>query len=331
MTGYVIRRVLQALLITIGVTLIVFILGHLLLPGGVARAILGPKATAPQIAAFNIANGLNQSLPVQYFDYLKELITGQCAQSTAGGQSCGHFGYSYHNGEDVGGLLESYLPKTLVLMGMAYAVAIIVAVPLGIYQAVRRNHVDDYVFTGASFVLYAMPVFWLGLILIVVFGVTLNWLPTEGPQGSSVLQFGDQLNAFILPVATLSLVTIALFSRYMRSSVIENMVQDYVRTARAKGASGTRVLYVHVLRNAMIPIVTLIGLTIGYIFAGALITESVFNYPGMGLFFWTSALYKDYPSMEAVIVVTGLATVLGNLVADLLYAVADPRVRYARR
>ena len=138
------------------------------------------------------------------------------------------------------------------------------------------------------------------------------------------------MSSLILPVATLALVTIASFSRYMRSSTLENMVQDYVRTARAKGASNSRVLFVHVLRNAMIPILTLIGLSVGYVFSGALITEALFNYPGMGYIFWNAALTQDYPIILGVIVVTGFATVLGSLMADIMYAIADPRVRYRR-
>ena len=194
----------------------------------------------------------------------------------------------------------------------------------------RRNKVDDYVLTGASFVFYSMPVFWLGIILIVVFSGLLHWLPANGPQGAYVTDDFSQLSALILPVITLALVTIASFSRYMRSATLENMVQDYVRTARAKGASNSRVLFVHVLRNAMIPILTLIGLSVGYIFSGALITEALFNYPGMGYIFWNAALAPDYPIILGVIVVTGFATVLGSLMADIMYAIADPRVRYRK-
>ena len=317
MLGYIIRRVLQAILITIGVTLIVFILLHVIPGGGVARAILGPRANAQQIAAFNHQNGLDQPLPVQYLTYLWQLAHG-------------NFGFSYKLNQNVGSLLVQYLPKTLLLLGLAYAVAIIVAIPLGIYQAVRRNKIDDYVLTGASFVFYSMPVFWLGIILIVVFSGALHLLPSEGPQGAYVTDDFSQLSGLILPVATLALVTIASFSRYMRSSTLENMVQDYVRTARAKGASNTRVLFVHVLRNAMIPILTLIGLSVGYVFSGALITEALFNYPGIGYIFWNAALTQDYPIILGVIVVTGFATVLGSLMADIMYAIADPRVRYRR-
>jgi peptide/nickel transport system permease protein len=317
MLGYIIRRVLQAILITIGVTLIVFILLHVIPGGGVARAILGPRANAAQIAAFNHENGLDQPLPVQYLTYLWQLAHG-------------NFGFSYKLNQSVGSLLVQYLPKTLLLLGLAYAVSVIVAIPLGIYQAVRRNKIDDYVLTGASFVFYSMPVFWLGIILIVIFSGALHLLPSEGPQGAYVTDDFNQLSSLILPVATLALVTIASFSRYMRSSTLENMVQDYVRTARAKGASNSRVLFVHVLRNAMIPILTLIGLSVGYVFSGALITEALFNYPGMGYIFWNAALTQDYPIILGVIVVTGFATVLGSLMADIMYAIADPRVRYRR-
>ena len=320
MLGYIVRRVVQSILITIGVTLIVFVLLQLLSAssGSVARAILGPRATAVQIAQFNHDNGLDQPWPLQYWTYLTQLAHFD-------------FGYSYNLNQSVGSLLAQDMPKTLLLLGLAYALAIIVAIPLGIYQAVRRNRIDDYIFTSVAFIFYSMPVFWLGIILIVIFAVTLHWLPALVPQVSSVTDlFPGQLPALILPVLTLALLEIALFSRYMRSSVLENMVQDYVRTARAKGASQSRVLFVHVLRNAMIPILTLVGLSIGYVFAGALVVESLFNYPGMGLLFWHSAQTKDYPVLLGVIVVTGVATVLGNLVADVLYAVADPRVRYAK-
>ena len=226
MLGYIIRRVLQAILITIGVTLIVFILLHLIPGGSVARNILGPRADAEQIAAFNHQNELDQPLPVQYLTYLWQLLHG-------------NFGFSYKLNQSVGSLLMQYLPKTLLLLGLSYIVAIAIAIPLGIYQAVRRNKIDDYVFTGASFVLYSMPVFWLGIILIVIFTFQLHWLPSEGPQGAFVTDDFGQLTSLILPVATLSLVEIASFSRYMRSSTLENMVQDYTRTARAKGASNS--------------------------------------------------------------------------------------------
>jgi peptide/nickel transport system permease protein len=330
--GYIVRRVLQSILIAIGVTLIVFVLLQLLSASGgsVARAILGPRATSVAIAQFNHDNGLDQPWPLQYWNYLGRL-TGLASVFAGHGWQGFDFGYSYNLNQSVGSLLGQDMPKTMLLVGLGYVVAIVVAIPLGIYQAVRRNKVDDYILTSTAFIFYSMPVFWLGIILIVIFAVTLHWLPALVPQVSSVTDlFPSQIPSLVLPVLTLALLEIALFSRYMRSSVLENMVQDYVRTARAKGASQSRVLFLHVLRNAMIPILTLIGLSIGYVFAGALVVESLFNYPGMGLLFWHSAQTKDYPVLLGVIVVTGVATVLGNLVADVLYAVADPRVRYAK-
>jgi peptide/nickel transport system permease protein len=316
MAGYIIRRLIQALFVTLLVTLGIFLLLHTL-PGGAARAILGPRANAAQIAQFNHDNGLDQALPLQYWAYLTHVVRGD-------------FGFSYKLNQSVGSILAQDIPKTMLLVGLSYAVAIIVAIPLGIYQAVRRNKPDDYVLTGATFIFYSMPVFWLGILLIGLFSFTLHLLPAEGPQGENVGDLLGQLSSIVLPVATLSLITIASFSRYMRSSTLENMVQDYVRTARAKGASNNRVLYVHVLRNALIPIITLIGLSIGFIFSGALITEALFNYPGLGLRFWNAALNSDFPVILGIIVVAAFGTVLGNLAADIMYAVADPRVRLTR-
>lgn len=328
MLGYIIRRLFQAVIVIILVTLGISLLLHVL-PGGPARAILGPRANAVQIAQFNHDNGLDQPIWVQYGTYLGQ-ITGLGPVLGGHGWQGVNFGTSYRLDQSVTSILAQDTPKTLLLVGTSYALAIIVAIPLGIYQAVRRNKIDDYVLTSASFIFYSMPVFWLGILLIGIFSFTLHLLPPVAPQGNTVGDLVTQVPALILPVITLALLTIASFSRYMRSSTLEAMVQDYVRTARAKGASGTRVLFVHVLRNALIPILTLIGLSIGFIFSGALITEALFNYPGLGLRFWNAGLTQDYPVILGIIVIAALGTVIGNLVADIMYAVADPRVRYSR-
>ena len=299
-----------------GVTIITFVMTRLL-PGGVARAILGPRASPIEIAQFNHDNGLDLPGYQQYFYYLGELAHG-------------NLGFSYRLNESVTGLLSDHLPKTIILLGISTLIALAIAVPLGMMQAVRRNKLEDYFFTSLSFALYSMPPFWLALILIIVFAVNLNLLPPEGPQGAiSTYLDPAQVAALVLPVMALALVTIALFSRYMRSSMLDNLVQDYVRTARAKGVSTAGVLYKHVLRNALIPIVTLLGLSLPGIFSGALITEAIFNYPGMGLLFWDSAQTRDYPVLLGVTVVVAVATVIGNLLADVFYAVVDPRVRVA--
>ncbi|NNM96984.1 MAG: ABC transporter permease [Candidatus Dormibacteraeota bacterium] len=312
MFGYMIRRVGQAIIVLIGVTIITFILLHLL-PGNPVRAILGTRASAIDIKQLTDQLGLNKPLYIQYFVWVSNLLHG-------------NLGFSYKLDQPVASLLAQRIPKTLFLVGASLILAVLLAVPLGMLQAVRRNKPDDYVLTGLSFIFYSMPSFWLGILLIVVFSATLGWFPSEAPQD----QFSvfSQLNGMVLPVATLTLVTLAFFSRYTRSSMLEQTIQDYVRTARAKGVSRRAVLFRHVLRNALIPVITLLGLSLGGILSGAVVTEDVFNYPGMGLLFYQAAVSDDFPVLLGVTVVVALATVLGNLIADILYAVTDPRIRY---
>ncbi len=312
MVGYIIRRLLQSVLVVLVVTVIVFILLHSL-PGGPARAILGPRATPGQITQFNSENGLDRPLVVQYFTSVFGWFTG-------------NFGFSYVLNQSVGSLLAERLPKTIILAALSLVLTVIVAIPVGVYQAVRRNRIFDYVATGLSFIFYAAPTFFLGLILIEIFSSWLGWFPPEAPQSDGVVPIFQQFPGMILPIVTLALLSIAGFSRYMRSSVLDNVSQDYVRTARAKGASPTRVLWRHVLRNALIPIITLLGLSLPALFAGALITESIFNFPGMGLLFWQAAQQSDYPVELGVVIVTAFATVIGNLLADVGLAAIDPRV-----
>ena len=313
MLGYLLRRVAQSVAVVLVVTIVVFLLLHQL-PGGPARAVLGNRATAQQIAQFNQDNGLDRALPVQYLDHLRRWLTGD-------------FGFSYKLNQSVGSLLGQRLPKTLVLTTLALVVTIAVAVPVGIYQAVRRNRAFDYVATGLAFVFYAAPTFFLGLLLVLLFAQRLNVLPPQAPQSDGVVPIFADFRAMILPIATLALLGIAGFSRYMRSAVLDNVTQDYVRTARSKGCSPARVLRAHVLRNALIPIATLVGLSLPALFAGALVTESIFNFPGMGLLFWQAAQTSDYPVELGVVLVAAVATVAGNLLADVSYALLDPRVR----
>jgi peptide/nickel transport system permease protein len=311
--AYLIRRVLQAIAVLFGVSIITFIVIHLL-PGG-PRAMLGVNARPPVVHAFIVANGYNKPVWVQYVTYIDHIIHG-------------NFGYSYPNNETVLLLLQQNLPKSALLVGLAAAASLIVAIPLGLLQAVRRNKPVDYALTALAFIGYSMPVFWLGTLLILAFAVNNHLFSPEGPQGSTVGDLLNQPRALVLPVATLAIVTIALWSRYMRSSAVDNLVQDYIRTARAKGASEPRVLFGHLLRNALLPIITLVGLSLPVVLSGEVVTESVFNYPGMGLLFWTAATTHDYPLLMGVTIVVGAATVIGSLLADLLYAAVDPRVRY---
>ena len=315
MTGYLIRRIAQAIVVVFGVVLLTFLLTKII-PGGYARAALGQRSTPAAIAQFNRDHGLDRSIFYQFAHYVWRLLHGD-------------LGYSYHYNQTVVSLIRSKLPETLILVGLSTVFALIVAVPLGILQVVRRNTPIDYALTGASFAGYAMPSFLLGTLLILWFAIDIPIFSFEAPQSTSMWGIISDPRGWILPVVTLSAITIAGFSRYMRSSMMETMTEDYIRTARAKGAGPNRVMYRHALRNALIPIITLLGLTLPAIVGGAIITETVFNWNGMGLLTTNAATQNDVPVLIGTTLVAAIATVAGNLLADLLYAVADPRVRYA--
>jgi peptide/nickel transport system permease protein len=309
--------VIQSVIVVLLVTMITFILLRAI-PGNPALAILGPAAyrNPASVAKFDAEYGFNKPWFIQYFLWLGHLLQG-------------NLGYSWKLNQSVASLLGNHLPKTIILVGIATLIALVIALPIGIWQAVKRNKPVDYTFTAVSFLLYAAPVFFVGTVLILVFSVKLHWFAAEGPQGGALNDLTDW-KAMTLPVATLALLTIAQFSRYMRSSVLDNITEDYVRTARAKGASERRVLVHHVVRNSLIPIATLLGLSLPGILAGALVTESLFNYPGMGYLFFQSSLGQDYPVLLGFIVVVAIATVVGSFLADIAYAVLDPRVRYTQ-
>ena len=314
MTKYLVRRVSQSVAVLFIVTVVVFSILHFL-PGSPARAMLGIRATPGAIAAFNNANGYNRALPVQYLLYIDRLVHG-------------NLGFSYHFDQSVGSLLSLDLPKSAVLVGSSYVLSLLIAIPMGIAQALRREKVMDHALTAFSFVGYAMPTFWLGILLVVWFSADLHLFPSEGPQGASVTAALANPKGLVLPVATLTIVTVAQFSRFMRASAVENLLQDYIRTARAKGLSNWRMVTRHLLRNSILPIITLVGLSLPSVLSGAIIVEALFNYPGMGWLFWTATGAHDFPVLMGFTVVVAVATVLGNLMADIAYAVADPRVRY---
>jgi peptide/nickel transport system permease protein len=314
MIGYTLRRVAQAVVVVLGVTVLVFVLEHII-PGNLARAILGPRASAGAIAAFDRANGLDRPVVAQFFTFLSHLLHG-------------NLGYSYRLNESVDSLVVHELPNDLILVGSALVLAIAIAIPLGVAQAVRRNRAVDHVATGVAFLLYSMPSYWLGLLLIAGLAIGVHVFPPEAPQAASPAGVLADPRALVLPVATLTLVNVALFSRYMRSAAVDTLAQDYIRVARAKGLPGRVVLARHVLRNSLVPVVTLLGLSIPAVLTTGLVVEYVFNFPGLGLTYYNAAVNADYPVELGITVVVGVATVLGSLLADLAYAVLDPRVRY---
>ncbi|MFE5138975.1 ABC transporter permease [Streptomyces fagopyri] len=315
-SSYLIRRVLQAVVVIVIVTIVVFGLLHAL-PGGPARGILGPQATAQQIARFNHEQGLDKSLPVQYFHYLGQLLRGD-------------LGTSYTLNEPVSQLIGERLPKTLVLTLLSALVGLVLAIPLGMWQAVRRNKATDYIITTLSFIAYSTPVYFLGLILVLVFSQQLAWFPSQAPQGDTLGQVFSDPQALVLPVVAGAASMIAVFSRYMRAATLENLSEDYVRTARAGGSRSRAILGRHVFRNSLTPVVAMLGYYIPVLFGGALVVEQLFNYPGMGLLFWTAAQSSDYPVLLGCVLVIAVATVTGTLLADIVQRIIDPRVKAGR-
>ena len=331
MTGYIIRRLGQSIIVVLGVTLITYFLLHLLvihqgLDQSVRQILQNNRATPQAIQQFVVQNHFNKSLIVQYLDFLKQLITGDCPPGIAG--SC-HLGYSYQFNRTVDSLLATDLPRDLVLGGLSLILSLAIAIPVGVAQAVKRNKAVDYVGTGVSFILYSMPQYAIALLLIQFLSISFHVFPATVPPNSSAISLlTTHLNATVLPVASLTLVTYAYFSRYMRSSAIDTLAQDYIRTARAKGLPERLVLLRHLLRNSLIAVVTLVGLSIPVVITGTLIIEQVFNLPGAGLEYYTAALRPDYEVMLGITVLVGVVTVVGNLMADIGYAILDPRIRY---
>ncbi len=306
------------MLVLLGVTVITFVLENLVATGPqLARAVIGVRATSAQIHAFEAQYGLDHPLPVQYAQFLWQLLHG-------------NLGYSYKLNLSVNTLLAQDLPTDVLLVGSAIVLAVLIALPVGIAQAVRRNRAVDYLGTGVSFLLYSMPTYWLALLLIELMAVTWHLVPPGVQAGAGFSQVIDQPRALVLPILTLVLVNFALFSRYMRSSAIEQLAEDYIRTARAKGAPERVVLARHLLRNAVGPVVTLVGLSLPAILTAGLVVEYVFNFPGVGLAYYNAATTSDYPVLLGITVLIGLVTVVGNLLADVGYALLDPRVRYGR-
>ena len=315
MTNYLLRRLGQSVAVVIGIMIVTFILIHME-PGSVARSILGIRASASRVAIFNAAYGLNQPLYQQFISYVDQVVHG-------------NFGTSYYLQQPVSSLFAQRLPRDLFLLGTSTVLALLISLPLGVYQAVKRGGVGDTVISGVTFTLYCMPAFFFAVLLVAVFCVQTHLLLPEAPSGTSVLGMLAQPRALILPLLTLTLIQIAGFSRYMRSSVVDTLAQDFLRVVRAKGLPERLVLFRHVLRNSLLPIVTIVGLSIPGLVTGAIIVEDVFNYQGMGLLFFNAAVKHDFPILLASTLVVGVATVIGNLAADIAYGILDPRVRHA--
>jgi len=315
MITYLGRRLVTSIVVVIGVSIFIFVLLHAAYPSP-ARAVLGLRANGAAVNAWNKANGYDDPVIVQYLHYVNNLVHG-------------NLGYSYVENQSVLALINERAPRSIYLSGISLVISILIALPLGIFQAVKRNSIGDNVATSAAFILYSMPSFFLGLILIQVFSLSFPIFSFEASQSNSLLSIIGDWNAMTLPIATLVFVTVAAFSRYMRSASMDVLAQDYIKVARAKGLPERLVLSRHLVRNASLPMVTLVGLSLPVLLAGNLITESLFNYPGLGLLFFTSLVKVDYPTMLAYTLAGAVLVVVGNLIADIALTVADPRIRLA--
>jgi peptide/nickel transport system permease protein len=314
-TAYLLRRLGTSIIVLIGISIFIYLLLHAIYPSP-ARAVLGLRANNAQVAAWNKTNGFSRPVVEQYLSYMNGLLHG-------------NLGYSYAENQTVASLFQERVARSAYLSGMGLIVAIIIALPLGILQAVKRNSLVDNVATSLAFILYSMPVFALGLILIQVFALSFPLLSFEASQSTSLLTVVGDWRAMLLPILTLALITVAQFSRYMRSSSIDVLAQDYIRVSRAKGLPERLVIMRHMVRNASLPMITLIGLSLPALLAGNLVTEFLFNYQGLGLLFFDSLGKEDYPTMLAYTLIGAVFVVLGNLIADIALTVADPRIRLA--
>lgn len=303
MTTYLARRILQAAVVVALVTLIVF--GLLwLAPGGA-----GQKALAPGSASQDFAG--------QYLAWLGRVVQGD-------------LGYSARLNQGVGAILAASVPRTVVLAGLATLIALAVAVPVGLVQAVRRSSGLDHLLRGLTLVFYGMPPFVLGSVLVLFLAVDAHWFGAEGPQAPGIVGVLTDVRDLTLPVLTLALVTIAIFARYMRSSALDSLGQEYVAAARARGAGQREVLLRHVLRNSLVPVVTLVGLSLPQIIGGALVVEVLFNIQGAGWQLWQAAQNHDVPVTLGFTLVIGAAAAIGSLLADIAHGLLDPRVRSVR-
>ncbi len=319
MSAYLIRRAVSSVIILIGISLLTFGMLHII-GGPPGRVVLGLKASPAAVQRFNVTHGYFKPFLVQYWNYMIQVLHG-------------NMGFSYKQNESVNSVLAQRLPISAYLSGLALFFSVVIAIPVGIYQAVKRNTLGDNVVTTGAFVTYSTPVFLLGLLLIQVFAISFPIFPAGASasvsQNSSLVGAISDPRAMVLPVLTLTLTSVAGYSRYMRSSAIDALAQDYIKAARAKGLPERLVLMRHLVRNACLPMVTLIGLSIPLLLAGNLIVENVFNYPGAGIMFVTALTNFDYPVLLAYTLLGGVLTVAGNFIADVALTAADPRIRLA--
>ncbi len=325
MTAYIIRRLMWMIPLLFGVSIICFALLKQA-PGDPVTAIIaagresGQQLTTEDREALREQMGLNRPVYIQYVDWLREAVRG-------------NFGISTRMRQPVFDVIMSRLPNTMKLAGVGLILTLAIALPLGILSAVKQYSPTDYGLTFFSFVGISIPQFWLALMLLYAFGVWLGWLPVRGIQSANVEpglwnSVWDTVSHYILPVTSITLVGLAGYMRYQRAAMLEVIRQDYIRTARAKGLSERKVIFKHAWRNALIPIITLMGYIFVILVEGSVVVENIFSWPGMGQLAVASLNQRDYPVMMGIVLLSSVLILLGTLISDILYALVDPRVRY---
>ncbi len=316
MSRYVLRRLLQAVPLLVLISIVSFALLKAAPGGPLAAYEANPLVTPEDMVRLRSAFGLDQPLPVQYVTWLGKFLLGD-------------WGYSYAYHQQVLRLIGERLPNTVYLMGTVYVFTLLLAIPIGIFVAVRQYSWFDHLVTGATFAFLSTPTFWLGLLLIIFVGLQLRWLPLGGIENPGAsFDLVDRVRHLILPVLTLSLVGIGRYTRYLRASMLETINNEFIRTAWAKGLNERRVVLGHAFKNAASPLVTIAALDLPELFVGALVTEQIFGWPGMGRLFWDAATRFDYPILMGILAVSSGLIVFANLIADVLYGYLDPRIRY---
>lgn len=323
MRKFIIRRLWQLIPLLIGVSLLSFFVMHLA-PGDPTSLFTDPNIDPADLARIRANWGLDKPIIVQYFYWLGNVLRGD-------------FGTSYMTGQPVIKEILERLPNTLLLMISSYILTLLITIPLGVISAVKKGTWFDNVVTVLSFTGMAMPSFWLGLMLMLLFAVKLNWLPAVGmydpllgDQGLGV-RVWDVIRHMILPLTTMTVLSLAGITRYQRAAMLEVLDQDYVRTARAKGLPERIVIFKHALRNALIPIITILGLSLPSLFGGAFIIETIFAWPGMGRLGVLAIFQRNYPLIMGIVVFSAVLIMFGNLLADIGYALVDPRIRYGKK
>ena len=305
MKGYILKRLFHSIFVLVGISLVVFIILHL--TGDPAALLMPMDATPEQVAQFRQEMGFNDPIVVQYWRFFKGTLRGD-------------FGQSFRHSQPALELVMERMPATIQLTAAAMIIALVVAIPVGIISAIRRNSILDHIGMTGALLGQSTPVFWLGVMLILIFSVTIQWYPSSGR---------GEIQHLVLPAITLGMFTMARTARMMRSSMLEVLGQEYMKTAKAKGLNPGMVILKHALKNAAIPVVTIVGMELGTLLGGAVITETIFAWPGVGRLAVQAIYNRDYPVVQAAVFLLASIFVLVNLIVDLMYTYLDPRVKLA--